>query len=78
VVPSFGCFFRSVLRAFRSMKLCPYCSREMADTAIVCPHCGRDWTTGSNASSKGWWLLAIILALAYVGYCAVMTQKVMH
>ncbi len=28
------------------MKLCPYCSKEMELTAVVCQHCGRDWQTG--------------------------------
>lgn len=60
------------------MKRCPYCSREIGDTVIVCPNCGRDWKTGRNASSKGWWLLLLLLVVAYFGYCAVMTQRVLH
>jgi uncharacterized membrane protein YvbJ len=28
------------------MKLCPYCSSEMDNDAIVCQHCGRDWRSG--------------------------------
>jgi hypothetical protein len=28
------------------MKLCPYCSGEMEDAAVVCQHCRRDWKTG--------------------------------
>ena len=28
------------------MKLCPYCSGEMDDAALVCSLCGRDWKTG--------------------------------
>ena len=29
-----------------TMKLCPYCSKEMELAAIVCQQCGRDWKTG--------------------------------
>lgn len=32
--------------AHRAMKLCPYCSGEMAVTATICQHCGRDWKSG--------------------------------
>ena len=28
------------------MRLCPYCSREVADAAVICQHCGRDWKSG--------------------------------
>ena len=33
------------------MKLCPYCSGEMEDAAVVCNHCGRDWKTGLGPST---------------------------
>ena len=33
------------------MKLCPYCSGEMEDTAVVCNDCGRDWKTGVGPST---------------------------
>ena len=74
------------------MKLCPYCSKEMADAAIVCARCGRDWKTGVShvapaetvqpASSSDWWrlwgLISIICLLGYLALCGVMLQKVMH
>jgi hypothetical protein len=35
------------------MKLCPYCDKEMAPAATVCPHCGRDWKSGVSHLSAG-------------------------
>ena len=34
------------------MKLCPYCTKEMELSALVCPHCGRDWKTGAGAAPE--------------------------
>ena len=34
------------------MKLCPYCSKEMELSAVVCTHCGRDWKTGASAAPE--------------------------
>jgi uncharacterized membrane protein YvbJ len=64
------------------MKLCPYCSKEMEDDALLCKHCGRDWKTGTgwrdqmppNDSEQAagtpdgrfWWALAILLIAGLV------------
>jgi hypothetical protein len=34
------------------MKLCPFCSGEMEDAALVCNHCGRNWKTGVGPSAE--------------------------
>ena len=74
------------------MKLCRYCALEMDAHVTVCPHCGRDRKTGAThgvpvqpdqpataSNAWRWWgALAILLLLAYFGYCAVMVQRVMH
>lgn len=73
------------------MKLCPYCSGEMEDAAVVCNHCGRDWKTGVGPSTaettRGqrmvrplwpWACLAVTLFSAgLIANCYFM-QRVMH
>lgn len=72
------------------MKLCPYCSGEMGDAAVVCQHCGRHWKTGAGhrqdsktggghgqGTTGPLWPWVILFAALGLGYC-VMIQRVMH
>ncbi len=65
---------------FTDMKLCPYCSKEMELSALVCTHCGHNWKTGAGAAPQGkatkrqwspsdwaWWCLAALLLSALIG-----------
>jgi len=71
------------LSLITDMKLCPYCSKEMELSALVCTHCGRDWKSGAGAAPEvflrqpsptetpgpawPWWCLAVILIVVLVG-----------
>ena len=73
------------------MKLCPYCSRQMEDAAVVCNHCGRDWKTGVGPSTAEttqvpatagplwpWACLAAILVSGMLIANCYFMQQVMH